>query len=131
MARCRCAEGACGCTIVAGSNTTVDGTGTSKDPYVISSADFGHLAIADTATLDLHLSGDGSSANPHLLTGNVITTGAGVNEVWIGTTDPILTNPTIELWFDPDAVSGLPRDELLDRISALEAQLATKKKGKS
>lgn len=31
---------------------------------------------------------------------------APVNEVWIGTADPIATNPTIELWYDTDAVPG-------------------------
>ena len=30
--------------------------------------------------------------------------GTGTDEVWIGSDDPIATHPTLELWFDPDAV---------------------------
>ena len=32
--------------------------------------------------------------------------GTGTDEVWVGLTDPIAANPTIELWFDPDASGG-------------------------
>jgi hypothetical protein len=34
--------------------------------------------------------------------------GTGTDEVWIGLSDPIGFSPTIELWFDPDAVSPSP-----------------------
>ena len=134
MARCRCAEGACGCAVEAGVGTTVTGTGTAKDPWVINAADQGHIAVADTPTLDLNLLGNGTSGNPYLLSGNVLG-GTGTDEVWIGTTDPIVANPTIELWFYPDAVSGLPRLEealaqALARITTLEAQVATLTNGK-
>ena len=130
MARCRCADGACGCAVAAGPGTTVTGTGTPKDPWVISAGDRGYLGIADTATLDLQLLGDGTAANPYVLSGTAVGGGTAVDEVWVGPDDPIALVPSIELWFDPDAVSGLPRDalhllnEALDRITALETQLA-------
>lgn len=31
--------------------------------------------------------------------------GGGADDVWIGTTDPIATVPTIELWYNPNAVA--------------------------
>ena len=35
--------------------------------------------------------------------------GGGTDEIWIGPTDPHLDHPTIELWYDPDAlVLGAP-----------------------
>lgn len=36
MARCGCGGGQCNCVIVAGENTTVDGTGSVANPYVVS-----------------------------------------------------------------------------------------------
>lgn len=33
--------------------------------------------------------------------------GGDTNEVWIGPSDPIPANPTVELWFDQDATSGV------------------------
>lgn len=36
--------------------------------------------------------------------------GAGTDDVWIGPTDPIATVPTIDLWYDTDAVA--PMDDL-------------------
>jgi len=89
VARCRCAEGACGCSLVAGTNTTVDGEGTPKDPWVVSAGDHGYLAVADTATLDLQLLGDGTSANPHLLSGTVI--GSGGSPTFVDTEEVAFT----------------------------------------
>jgi hypothetical protein len=34
--------------------------------------------------------------------------GTGTDEVWIGTDDPIASHPTIELWFDTDAIPATP-----------------------
>jgi hypothetical protein len=78
MARCRCAEGACGCALVAGDNTTVTGTGTPRDPWVVGASAIGYLSVADTSTIDLELQGDGTNTNPHLLTASLVA-GAAVS----------------------------------------------------
>jgi hypothetical protein len=36
---------------------------------------------------------------------NLGAQGGGTDEVWIGTSDPIAANPTIELWYDSDATA--------------------------
>ncbi|HET9666655.1 MAG TPA: hypothetical protein VFP09_07865 [Desertimonas sp.] len=65
-------EGQCGCTVLAGAGTTVDGDGTPQNPWVITSGDRGYLFISDTPTVDLTLSGDGTNANPYLLSAEVV-----------------------------------------------------------
>jgi hypothetical protein len=43
----------------------------------VAAGDHGHLAVADSATLDLQLLGNGTSANPYLLSGTVIDVAGG------------------------------------------------------
>lgn len=40
--------------------------------------------------------------------------GTGTDEVWVGPIDPIGANPTIELWFDPDA--PIPDAPVVDEV---------------
>jgi microcystin-dependent protein len=70
MPRCGCSGAdTCSCVIQGGSGITVDGAGTEINPYVItgSGAAGGSLTVADTATVDLDLLGDGSEADPYVL----------------------------------------------------------------
>jgi hypothetical protein len=65
MRNCGCGTGSCACKIEAGSRSTVTGTGSAQDPYVVSSDIL--LSVADSATFDLILEGDGTVANPWVL----------------------------------------------------------------
>ena len=77
MARCRCLDAACGCLVVAGDGTTVSGTGTPRDPFVVSAlASDVVLQVADTSSVDLSLDGDGTPASPWLLTADSSMAGA-------------------------------------------------------
>lgn len=88
-------------------DTTVTGTGTSVDPYVISavvipSGDEGNCVvlgtdggvyapcadgsatvvhILDTATLDMHITGTGTSGDPYIISGDVIDTESTIENV--------------------------------------------------
>jgi hypothetical protein len=109
VARCRCAEGACGCALVAGTNTTVTGEGTTKDPWVVSAGDHGYLAVADTATINLERMGDGSSANPYLLTAHSLVTPptGGSHVTFTDTTEVDFTTAGAGTAADPMVVSAL------------------------
>jgi hypothetical protein len=68
MARCGC-SGQCSCKITAGSNVTVSGTGTTSDPFVVSSTGGGG---GGSGTVESVLAGDGiavdssDAANPSI-----------------------------------------------------------------
>lgn len=57
----------CNCVIVPGPNTAISGTGTPEDPYEISSGTT-TLAVADTTSIDLTLTGSGA---PYTVSGVV------------------------------------------------------------
>lgn len=59
----------CNCAIVAGPNTTVSGTGTGENPYVIT-AGTTQFKVTDSPSVDLTLTGDGAAA-PYNLTAAV------------------------------------------------------------
>lgn len=77
MARCGCTgSGICDCTITAGTGTTVTGTGSTLDPYIITTdPEVGEITVADTATVNLTVTGDGSGATPWLITADVVAEG--------------------------------------------------------
>lgn len=66
MAGCGCQSQQCNCVIVAGSGTTLTGSGSVGSPYVIS-ADVEALEVADTDTVDLTL----ATGDPQQLTADV------------------------------------------------------------
>jgi len=74
MGRCSCGGGAtCSCVVQGEGNIRVDGAGTSASPYVISSTgDYSaNFTVQDTDTVDLSLTGDGSSSEPFQLRADV------------------------------------------------------------
>lgn len=65
MARC-CGAGSCNCLVQAtGAHTTVTGSGTATDPYLINA--IVGLSVLDTTTFDLTLTGAGTVASPWVL----------------------------------------------------------------
>lgn len=66
MARCCGSTGTCTCKIQAGRNISIDGAGSSQDPFTVA-ADIA-LAVEDNETFDLGLSGSGSLESPWMLT---------------------------------------------------------------
>lgn len=117
MARCRCAEGSCGCVIHPGPNTTVTGTGSSRDPYVISSTTAATaLDVADTATVDLSLTGLGTVASPWLLTAEMTQAGALIG--FTDTTDIDMEVTGTGSQADPLSISAsIPLIELTGGVS--------------
>lgn len=65
MARCCGSTGTCACKIVAGDRATVTGTGTSQDPFVVSSNVV--LTSSSNTQFDLVLSGAGTAESPWTL----------------------------------------------------------------
>src|SRR4051794_15515180 len=72
MARCGCASNVCTCTITGGAGVQVSGTGTPTDPYVLA-AQPTVLKVADSTSVDLTLTGNGSSAAPYVLRADLAT----------------------------------------------------------
>lgn len=71
ISRCGCAGSSCDCALIAGPGAIVSGLGTVAHPYVIS-ADKGDLNVVDTPTVNLTLTGTGSSTNGYLLAAQTI-----------------------------------------------------------
>lgn len=65
MSRCGCSGSTCSCVIQGGGGVSVLGSGTIASPYVIAT-DL-NLAVIDTATVQMALSGSGSPSDPFLL----------------------------------------------------------------
>lgn len=69
--RCGCASGSCSCVVTGGDGVEVSGSGSTSDPYVIDAADValtGKLQVQDSDTIDLTLAGEGTVAEPYILT---------------------------------------------------------------
>ena len=74
MARCGCGSSLCACVIQAGDDSTrVEGTGSATNPYKIY-ATFAELTVADSSTIDMTITGDGSEGAPYVLSATVKTT---------------------------------------------------------
>ena len=80
MARCRCAETGCNCQLTAGEYVTVSGLGTPAAPWVVNATPVsrGTVAVADTETLDLEISGAGTEDNPYVISGNTASVPGGI-----------------------------------------------------
>jgi len=75
MARCDCSGGGCSCSIAEGDGIRVTGSGEASNPYTITALRQpieGQLAVADTATLNLTLTGDGMVGEPYTISGEVV-----------------------------------------------------------
>lgn len=74
MARCGCTgSGICECTIQAGTGTTVTGTGSTPDPYIVSASPaVGEIEGLDTASVDMTVTGDGTVGTPWEISATVI-----------------------------------------------------------
>jgi microcystin-dependent protein len=66
MARCGCASNVCTCTIQGGAGVQVSGTGTQTDPYILGATPT-VLTVADSVSVDLTLTGQGSAQAPYVL----------------------------------------------------------------
>lgn len=73
MALCGCGtDGGCGCEIQAGSGISVSGTGEAVDPFIVSATGTAAaIEDADTATVSMHVTGDGSGADPVTVSADV------------------------------------------------------------
>lgn len=75
MARgCGCAGSSCSCKIVGGAGITVEGNGTIGSPYTIiaqSQAITGLIDVDSTSTVDLTITGQGTTPDPYLIQANV------------------------------------------------------------
>lgn len=71
MAKCGCAGQTCSCVITAGRNVQVTGTGSSSNPFVVSATGTA-LEVADTDTIDLSLTGEGTAVSPLVLTADFV-----------------------------------------------------------
>ncbi|WP_329368715.1 hypothetical protein OG896_24520 [Streptomyces sp. NBC_00669] len=71
-----CDERSCDCIVTAGPGVTVDGNGSSTDPYVIGADGGGGapaaLTVTDSPTVDLTLTGAGTATDPYDVTAAVI-----------------------------------------------------------
>lgn len=117
MARCDCAGGRCSCGITPGDGITITGSGEAANPFVITAVRqpiTGQLAVADTATLDLTLVGNGDENEPYTISGNVVAeppstitglidAGENVTITGSGTT----ADPYIIAADDPESIAGL------------------------
>ena len=66
MAKCGCSGDACGCSLVAGSRITITGTGAAQNPFRIS-ADPMRLQVADSDTISMTLTGEGTVSSPYVM----------------------------------------------------------------
>jgi pimeloyl-ACP methyl ester carboxylesterase len=73
MSKC-CGASGCKCAVIAGPGVTVDGNGSTSNPYTISSTGAGTtaLGVTDTPSVDLTLTGTGTAADPYDVTAAVI-----------------------------------------------------------
>lgn len=62
MSRCGCASTSCSCLVAGSNGVTVSGVGSSANPYTISGP---HMAVNNTSTVNLTLTGDGTAFAPY------------------------------------------------------------------
>lgn len=72
VAGCQC-DSVCTCVLQSGANTTVYGSGSASDPYVIETTPTATDAIrvVDTASVDMSMSGGGTQADPYVISAAV------------------------------------------------------------
>ncbi|MFE3378689.1 hypothetical protein [Streptomyces anulatus] len=67
MARCGCGGDRCACSVIAGENVVVTGTGSSTSPYVIGAPGPEGCGCAVTAGPGVTVTGDGSDGSPYVV----------------------------------------------------------------
>jgi hypothetical protein len=76
MARCDCGgTGQCSCSFIEGDGIRITGSGTATNPYEITALGLpitGQVAVADTASLNLTLTGEGIVGEPYTISGEVV-----------------------------------------------------------
>lgn len=77
MARCNCSGSTCSCKIVGGYKTTVTGTGTAADPYVVARDTTNdtiqqQISFVDTTTVDFTVVGGGTTVDPLIVRAAVV-----------------------------------------------------------
>lgn len=74
LPRCDCSGSTCQCLVIAGPGTTVTGSGTATNPYVVSSTATleGALTVVDSNTVDLSAVGSGTTQDPYVLSADAI-----------------------------------------------------------
>ena len=83
--KCGCAGGSCGCKVIAGRGTKVHGTGAQNNPIVIDAYPMS-LSVTDTTTVDMHLTGTGSTSDPWIISADIANVGMGDKwKMWSGT----------------------------------------------
>jgi len=93
---CGCKGSSCGCAIEAGRGVSVTGSGSAGRPFIIN-ADPVVLQVSDTATVELTLTGDGTSSNPLQLEAE-----------FVGPTDPTWQDSVVQTSWSGDVdLSGL------------------------
>ena len=76
--RCGCAGSVCSCFVSGTGNATVTGNGSEADPFVVD-VDPAVIQVADTATLDMHITGAGTPASPYVISGDVLGGSGGIS----------------------------------------------------
>lgn len=69
MARCRCTN-ECTCSVRAGTNVGISGSGTVTDPWIIN-ANPASIMVADTVGVDLTIHGTGTLTDPFVLSADL------------------------------------------------------------
>jgi hypothetical protein len=77
VARCGCAGGTCQCLVQEGAGISVSGSGSAGNPYVVAvesgGGDIGGLlTVQDSATMDLALTGSGTTVTPYVLSAQAV-----------------------------------------------------------
>lgn len=116
MGRCGCTN-TCACSVVAGTGTTVTGTGSVSDPYVINSSG-GAFQVTDTNTVDHTLVGAGTQANPYILTSNVKISPAAGNLVTTDANGLLVTCESVQDCVGQGFDDGLIYDDALNQYRA-------------
>lgn len=112
MARgCGCAGTTCSCKVEAasGSPITVSGIGTATDPYVIdigAVSASGLIAVQDTSTVYMTLTGAGTTGNPYRISGSVPVGASVVSVATDGGTTVVGSNQRSLVLAHPDPIAA-------------------------
>jgi len=83
--KCGCAGNSCSCKFVAGRGVRLRGSGAQNNPIVIDAYPMS-LAVQDSTTIDLTLTGDGTQGNPWSIKADLIGSSVATKwQMWSGT----------------------------------------------
>jgi microcystin-dependent protein len=84
MRNCGCSGNTCACSVIGGAGIEVTGTGTKDSPFVVRNTGAevrSSVAVADSSTLDLSITGLGTPSEPVTISGTVHVTLAELDDV--------------------------------------------------